>query len=472
MTIVVIGNNQVKALGSGTAASPLDVSVGNNDTVTAGDYVSMATGNNDTIRTGDNGLLTVGNNDTVTAGRNDTIIAGNNDTIFMGAGELMLGDNSAMTLSAGATLTVTHLGRNDVLHDGSTIISGKLIGGGDTFNFGTNENATLFGTGDTLNVAAGDVITIGGSGGADPTRSSFSIGSGTTDATINGGLGIATFSPGTGYQGGNEYIGSNHDTADGLAGIGNRINYTSTTDANGNAIRVAVDLNEGNGSGFDSSGNSLWTDIYNGMQQVVAAGANGNVLIGSDLFYSELEGSAGSVTYHGGAAGDRIIWGSADASGVANSGSGLDVAFTGTGADELYWSNQPHGQGVSNFGETINDFRFTFDDLNFSEWTTVGSPFANVSGRNFDPTVGGNGFVNDLFNWIGVALDGNGNTNVLFDKFGDGSSQHFQTAAVLEGVNVFNVYGVSPTTPGASQQVIQDMYSFNGHSALVFNQPH
>jgi hypothetical protein len=472
MTSVFIGNNQVATLGSGTAASPLNVSVGNNDIVTAGNDVSMVAGNNDTIIISDSNFLMVGNNDTVTAGSNDTIIANNNDTISMGTGVLSLGSNGSVTLSAGTTLTVTHLGSNDVLHDGGTVVNGRLIGGGNTFNFGTLETATLFGTGDTLNAAAGDVITIGGSGGADPTRSVFSIGSGTTGATINGGLGIDTFSPGTGYQGGNDYIGSAHSNADGFAGIGNRIDYASTRDANGHIIRVVADLNAGTGSGYDGSGNLLWTDAYNGMQQVVAAGANGNVLIGSDSFYTELVGSAGSVTYDGGAAGDRIIWSSADASGVANAGNGLDVAYAGSGADEFYWRNQPHVQGASNFGQTIYQFSVALDGLNFSEWTTVGAPFANVSGRNFDPTVGNNGLVNDLFNWVGVTLDGSGNTDVLFDKFGDGNSQHFQTAAVLEGVNLFDVYGVSPASPGASQQVVEDLYFHNGHSVLVFNQTH
>ena len=43
--VVTIKSNQTASVGSGTAASKLNVVVGNNDTVTAGDYVSMTAGN-------------------------------------------------------------------------------------------------------------------------------------------------------------------------------------------------------------------------------------------------------------------------------------------------------------------------------------------------------------------------------------------------------------------------------------------
>src|SRR5579872_415256 len=488
MTNLVVKNNLIALVGSGTATAQLNVAVGNNDTVTAGNYVSMSAGANDVITLGDygvvvtgnhsdasasdNDLLVVGNNDSVVAGNNDTIIAGNNDTITMGAGILSLGNNGSVTLDAGASLSVIHLGCNDVLHDGSAIVNGKLVVGGNSIAFGAFEKATLYGTGDTLNAAAGDVITIGGTGGAAPTLGVFTIGNNASGATFNGGLGIDTFSPGTGYVGGNHYIGSYHGDADGFAAIGNCINYTSTADSSGDAVRVVVNLNTGTGSGYGGSGNQLWADTYTNIQQVKASAANGNVLTGSDSYYGELKGAAGSVTYYGGAAGDRIIWSSADASGVAGAGQGLDIAYAGTGGDEFYWRNQPHGKGVSNMSETIYNFSVTADDLNFSEWTTLGAPFANLSGRNFDPTIGSNGLVNDLFNYIGVALDGNGNTDLLLDKLGDGNSQNFHTAAVLEGVDLFGAYGVQATAPGAAQQVIENLYSYNGHSALVLNQTH
>src|SRR5205823_6104384 len=138
--------------------------------------------------------------------------------------------------------------------------------------------------------------------------------------------------------------------------------------------------------------------------------------------------------------------------------------YAGTGTDEFYWRNQPHGKGLSNMGETIYNFSVTLDAFNFSEFAIVGAPFANASGRNFNASVGTDGFVDYLFNWFNVALDGNGNTDVLFNKFGDGNSQHFQTAAVLKGVDLFGAYGVQSASPGASQQVVQDLYSYNGHS--------
>lgn len=488
--VVTIKNSQVATVGSGAAGSPLNVVAGNNDTVTAGDYVFLTAGNHNVITLGDYGivvagnrtdttasddnLLFVGNSDNVTAGNNDTIVGGDNDTISMGSGELRAGNNVSVTLIAGAALTIDSLGSNAVLHDGSAIVNGSLVGGGNTITFGAFEKATLYGTGDTLDAGRGDVITIGGDGGTVLTRSSFTIGNGTTGATINGGLGVDTFSPGTGYVGGDHYIGSYHGYADGFNAIGSCINYTSTADAGRHAVRVVIDLSAGVGHGYDSNNNLLWTDTYTNIQQVKASAANGNVLTGSDSFYCELKGAAGSVTFHGGAAGDRIVWSSADATGVANAGNGLDVAYAGTGTDEFYWRSQPHGKGVSNFGETIYNFSVAFDDLNFSELTTVGAPFANASSRNFSATVGADGLVDDLFNWVNVTLDGNGNTALLFDKFGDGTTnaQHFQTAAVLKGVDLFGAYGLSPTGPAAAQQVVEDLYSFNGHAALVLNQTH
>jgi hypothetical protein len=489
-SVVTIKSNQVAAVGSGTAASKLNVVVGNNDTVTAGDYVSMTAGNHNTITIGDYGilvsgnrtdtsvgddnLLMVGNNDIITAGDNDTIFAGNNNTISMGTGLLSLGNNSSVTLIAGAALTINHLGNGNVLHDGSAIVNGKLVSGGNTISFGDCEKATLYGTGDTLNVGRGSVITIGGDGGADPTRSSFTIGNSTTGATINGGLGIDTFSPGTGYLGGNHYVGSAHGFDDGFATIGSCINYTGTADAAGKPVRVVVDDNAGVGYGYDSSGTRLWTDTFTNIQQVKASAANGNELTASNAFYCEMKGAGGSVTFHGGAAGDRIMWSSADKTGVAGAGQGVDIAYAGTGTDEFYWRNQPKAKGLSNMGETIYNFSVALDDLNFSEFTTVGSPFVNASGRNFSTAIGSDGLVDDLFNWVSVSLDGNGNTDVLFDKFGDGTTngQHFQTAVVLKGLDLFGAYGVQSTSPGASQQVIEDLYSFNGHSALVLNQTH
>jgi hypothetical protein len=145
----------------------------------------------------------------------------------MGNGVLSAGNNASVTLLPGTALTVSSLGKDDVLHDGSAIVNGKLVGGGNTITFGAFETATLDGTGDTVNAGRGDVITIGGLGGSGPSRSSFTIGSGTTGATINGGLGIDTFSPGTGYAGGNHYIGS----AQGLATGSTRSAATSTTPA-------------------------------------------------------------------------------------------------------------------------------------------------------------------------------------------------------------------------------------------------
>jgi hypothetical protein len=85
-------------------------------------------------------------------------------------------------------------------------------------------------------------------------------------------------------------------------------------------VRVVVDLNAGIGQGCDSSGDLLWVDIYTNIQQVKASAANRDVLTGSNAFYCELKGAGGSTTLYGGAAGDRIIWSSADASGVANAG--------------------------------------------------------------------------------------------------------------------------------------------------------
>jgi len=332
------------------------------------------------------------------------------------------------------------------------------------------------GSGDTISTAASyDTITVGGTAA---TKSSLTIGATAAGTTINGGLGTDTFTGGAGYDGGNHYVGSAQSNANGFQAIGSCANYANL------ACKVTVNYNTNVGQGFDASGNLLWTDTYTNMQQVKAGELNGNVLTGSNAYFCELKGGSGSTTYYGGAAGDRIIWSSAGATGAMD-GQGTDVAVGGLGADEYYWRNQPGGKGVSNFGETIYGFSAPKgDDLNLSEYATAG--FNGVS----------NAFTfSDLSNWVSVGLaNGNKDTVLYFDPTGTGN---FSTiAATLKNDNLYTDYGVSTSATGpglltgtlalvgstltggaagatpsaaADQQLVQAMYNAG---SLVLTQPH
>jgi hypothetical protein len=279
----------------------------------------------------------------------------------------------------------------------------------------------------------------------------MTVGATGSSTTIDGGLGTDTFTAGAGYDGGNHFIGSAQSNANGFDAIGSCANYASL------GSRVTVNLNTGTGQRFDASGNQLWTDSYTNIQQVKAGQLNGNILTGNDSYFCELKGGIGSATYHGGAAGDRIIWSSAGATGLLD-GQGSDVAYGGSGADEFYWRNSPGGKGVSNLGETIYGFNTAQgDDLNLSEFADSG--FAGVT----QPFNGAN-----LFSFADISLSANGqDTDVWFDKTGSGNFTHL--AAVLKNDNLFTAFGVTDTSNVGAQQVVQDMYN-TGH--LVLAAPH
>jgi hypothetical protein len=338
-------------------------------------------------------------------------------------------------------------GSGDVINESFAITAAAH----DTITFsGSSQAVSLsLGSGDTITTTgSNDTITIGG---AATTKSSVSVGATASGTTINGGLGTDTFTAGSGYDGGNHFIGSAQTNADGFNAIGSCANYANLGD------RVTVNLNTGSGQGFDATGKQLWTDTYTNIQQVKAGQLDGNILTGSDSFFSELKGGLGSATYHGGAAGDRIIWSSAGGTGLLD-GQGSDIAYGGSGADEFYWRNSPGGKGVSNLGETIYGFNpAQADDLNLSEFADSG--FAGVS----------NAFTgSNLFTFADVSLSANGlDTNVWFDKTGSGSFTHL--AAVLKNENLFAAYGVTDTSSVGAQQVVQHMLDAGN---LVLGTPH
>lgn len=500
MSLTFIGNHRSATIQSGSAGKLNYAIAGNYDTITAGDYVGILAGSYDTITLGNNGFVVAGWYDTITAGDNNTIVvadrnviqAGNNDTVYAGnyntislsSGHVSAGNNDTINLPVGGILFLDKLGSN------GTINASKA-----TLNFDDHITATINGTGDTLNVAPGDMITIGGVGGATPSKSSFSMGTG-SGATLNGGLGIDTFTSGASYDGGNRYVVSYHDGADGFAGIGNCINYAPLT------YRVSVDLNAQVGYGIDAGGGTLWTDTYVNMQQAKAAIADGNDLSGSDAFFSELKGSQGSVTYHAGSAGARIFWGS---DGLVNNGltpatatslgpnagdvAGANIAYGGAGTDEFYWWNQP-GKLSNLYGQTIYNFDPTHDDLNFSELaqTTGSSQWRanHTSGSNvtphfyavttsFDADPNNPAVLHDdnPLDWVAVSLSADGmDTLVQFAQNGSGAggtnSGAFQTAAVLKGTDLFAqdsaAYHGGAAVSGS--QVVLDLYA---HNNLVFN---
>jgi hypothetical protein len=443
----------------------ITLSGGNND-VTAGSHdVITLNGGNNTVSMQDYGSLTI--NDSRNVGDwfsgsitfGDTISLYTNDTISLNY-TLNLGNLSSVTVDVKPSITEhQHLlggllgllglsSPNDTVNQSFVVNAAAL----DKITFsGSGEAISLhLGLADTIvTTGTNDTITIAGTA---TTKSMMMVGATASGTTINGGLGTDTFTAGSGYTGGNHYIASVQSNANGFAAIGSCANYALLAD------RVTVNLNTGIGQGFDASGKQLWADTYTDIQQVKAGLLNGNVLTGSDSFYSELKGGLGSTTFYGGAAGDRIIWSSAGATGSLD-GHATDTAYAGSGPDEFYWRNSPGGKGVGNFAETIYGFNAAHDDLNFSEFDHSG--FAGV----------GNAFDTDdrnPFNWVNISLAANGqDTNVWFDRTGDG--QFNQLAAVLKNDNLFSDYGVTDTSSAGSQQVVQGMLN---SGALVLVQPH
>ncbi len=434
---------------------------GDNDTITlasAGNSVTVhdhaaivINGGGNTVSLHDKGSLTINDARTMDAGVSGSIAFGDSITVH---------DNNAIalnyTLNLGAS-DVVSVNFNPLLshNNGDTVAQNYVVNAGkaDIIGFsGSNQSVLVnLGSGDTLTSSgANDYITVGG---AAATKSSMTVGATASGTTIDGGLGTDTFTGGVGYDGGNHYIASAHDYIDGFNAVGSCINYSSL------GTRVTVNLNTGIGTGYDASGNALWQDTYTNVQQVKASKVDGNDLTGSDTFYCELKGGLGSATYHGGGGGDRIIWGSAGATGLLD-GQGTDIAYGGSGNDEFYWRNSPGGKGVSNMGETINGFSTSQgDDLNLSEFAQAG--FAGVP-RSFANVA------DDLTNWVNVALSADGSsTLVQFDKSGTGTS--FQTAATLMNDNLYADYGVTDHGSAGSAQVLNDLYSA-GH--LVLGAPH
>jgi hypothetical protein len=436
----IIGGNNVTVTLSGGAN---DIFLRNNASIhIAGGGNTIRVGSSSAVTINDARTLTVGFDGSVTFG--DSITMKNNDTVTLDY-SLSLAANDTVSIAFDPTI---------VQHNGDHITDDFLVAAGnqDLVIF-TSANQMInlnLGSGDTIGTTGqGDTITIGGSAS---TKSSATVGATATGTTINGGLGTDTFTAGANYTGGNHYVASAQDATNGFNGIGSCANY-----ANLATDRVTANLETGIGSGYDANGNLLWTDTYTNIEQLKAAGLNGNVLTGSDTLFSELKGSNGATTFYGGAAGDRIVWSAAGATGLLD-GNGLDIAYGGTGADEFYWRNQPGGKGASNFGQTIYGFdAANGDDLNLSEYATKG--FAGVT-HSFAGAA-------DLPNWVSVALAANGTDTVVdFDMTGSGNFT--QEAVTLKGVDLFAEYGVTNDAAGAAQ-VLQDMYS---SGALVLTHTH
>lgn len=483
LTPIVLGSGVVYSI-DGKAGNNLTINIAGADTLVGGDGDTLTAAAGGNSLTGhDRDVLTIGdgnNSISLHDSGSVTVNGGGNNIVLHDSGKLTI--NDTRTIADGYTGSVVFsdtiaVHRNDVVAlnytlslgasdnvsvdfrpvltvgDSSDTVNANYIvnaGKGDTITFsGSNETVLLnAGSGDIIATSgANDTITVGGSA---TTKSSMTIGATAGGTTINGGLGLDTFTAGAGYDGGNYYVGSAHDYADGFSAVGNCANYSSL------ACRVTVNYQTNTGQGFDAAGNLLWTDTYSNMQQVKAGKFDGNVLTGSDSYYSELKGGLGSATYNGGAAGDRIIWSAAGAAGL-NDGQSTDVAFGGAGNDEFYWRNSPGGKGLSNFGEAINGFNVgQGDDLNLSEFANSG--FAGVT-KAFAGA-------NDLANWVNVSLVGN-DTDVWFDKTGNGNFT--QLAAVLKNDNLFSDFGVADQSAAGAQQVVQNLYN-TGH--LVLTQPH
>ena len=408
------------------------------------------TGGGSSVTMRDSGSLTINDARSVAAGASASVSFG--DTVSYRSGDtiglnysLALGNGASVSVNFSPTLNAQSGASSDQITDNFLIAAGNadlvnFTGANQaiTLNAGGADSVTTSGVNDTITIAnsataGASAATQAATGGACTNGIVLNVGATAVGTTFNGGIGTDTFAAGAGYDGGNHYVGSMGDQAQLFAGTGNCLNYSALK------CSVMVNYNTGIGQGFDANGNLLWTDTYTDIEQVKGARLDGNVLTGSNAYFNELKGGLGQTTYHDGAGGDRIIWGEAGATGLLD-GQGTDMAYLGSGTDELYWRNQPmNSKGVSNFGETVYGYQ-TKDDFNFSELATAG--YSGVS-RSF-------GGVSDLGNWVNIELASNGlDTLVQFDK--TGTASNFQTAATLTNVNLFAAYGVANSVAGETQ---------------------
>ena len=471
LNINVANNASVSGSGNDTVVGGNNVTgtfTGGNNSISVGNGAAFTiTGGGNNVSMHDSGSLAITDARSVANGFSGSVTFG--DTVSYHSGDsialnysLALGNGASVSVNFNPTLNAQSGAIGDQITDNFLITAGNsdlvnFAGSGQavTLNAAGSDTVTTTGTNNTILIgnsatAGASAATQAATGGACTNGIVVSVGATAAGTTFDGGLGTDTFTAGAGYDGGNHYIGSMGSQAQLFAGTGNCMNYS------GLQCSVVVNYNTGVGQGFDANGNLLWTDTYTNMEQVKGAQLGGNVLTGSNAYFNELKGGLGQTTYHDGAGGDRIIWGEAGATGLLD-GQGTDMAYLGSGTDELYWRNQPmNSKGVSNFGETVYNYQ-TQDDFNFSELATQG--YSGVS-----HSFGGAG---DLSNWVQVELSSNGvDTLVQFDKSGTGTN--FQTAATLKDVNLFSAYGAANNVAGAAQ-LLQDMYA---GGSLIFSQTH
>ena len=264
------------------------------------------------------------------------------------------------------------------------------------------------------------------------------VGANSAGTIINGGPEVDTFTPGTGYDGGNHYVASAQDYQNGFNAFGSCTNYA------GLACRVTVNYNTNIGQGFDANGDLLWTDTYSSVEQVKAAELNGNVVTGVNSHFRELKGGLGSTTSMTAppATGSFGAQPAPPAYSTATvSTSPMRVRATTSLLAQL-------GRRQGRLELRPDDLRLQRgpgDDLNLSEFATAG--FAGVR-RGFAGA-------NDLVNWVNVSLTGTGDTVVQFDKSGSGNFT--QTAVTLKRTTAYSPISGHRSQQHRRQQVVQDM---------------
>src|SRR5438132_10513903 len=222
------------------------------------------------------------------------------------------------------------------------------------------------------------------------------VGVSSAGTIIKGGLGVDPFTPGAGYDGGNNYVASAQDYQNGFNAFGSCANHA------GLACRVTVNYNTNIGQGFDANSDLLWTDTYSSVEQVKAAELNGNLVTGVSSYFCELKGGLGSTTSMTAppATGSFRARPAPPAYSTATaSTSPMRVRSTTNLLVHL-----GRRQGRLEFRR--DDLRLQHragDDLNLSEFATRGvrHGFAGA---------------NDLVDWVNVSLTGTGDSVVQFDK--------------------------------------------------------
>ncbi|MDG5750921.1 calcium-binding protein [Qipengyuania sp. XHP0211] len=283
----------------------------------------------------------------------------------------------------------------------------ELIGG---FGFDRLEGGAGI---DSLTGNFGDDVMLGGSGNdlIDGNSGSDTIYGGTDNDTIFGGFGLD-----------NIYGGTGDDLINGGVGIDDIFGEEGNDIIDGGAGDDTID--GGDGSDEIVGGNGEDT-IFGGLGVDTISGAGGNDLLYGGDQGDILSGGGGADELHGGTGSDSLSGdsGADDLFGEGGNdtlagGFGVDTLTGGTGGDTFVFASLGHSSSSAGAADTITDFSKAQGDI--IDLSAIDAN-ANVGGNQGFAFVGQSAF-SGTAGELRYEYDGGGDTLLLLDVDGDGSS--------------------------------------------------